>query len=104
LRKRFPVFSQTAFFTGDGDVEWIAPSGSAMQGSDWENLGNPLLGMVLATDDNQSGRSARLAILFNRGHEDAEFSLPGEGWQDLTSEAPWAGSLPARSVRFCLEQ
>jgi glycogen operon protein len=104
LRKRFPVFSQTAFFTGDGDVEWIAPSGSAMQGSDWENPGNPLLGMVLATDDNQSAHPARLAILFNRGHEDAEFSLPGEGWQDLTSEAPWAGSLPARSVRFCLKQ
>ncbi|SFB63417.1 glycogen operon protein [Rhizobium sp. NFR07] len=104
VRKRFPVFSETGFFTGNGDVEWIAPSGEPMQVSDWENPDNRLFGMMLATDDRQSGTPARLAILFNRGHEDAGFSLPGSGWRELSSGEPWGGYLPPRSVRFCLLQ
>jgi glycogen debranching enzyme len=103
LRRRFSAFSETAFFTGDGDVEWLAPTGAPMQVSDWENGENPLLGMVLETDDHQSGRPARLAILFNRGHENADFVLPGAGWQELFSGQAWQGSLPPRSVRFCLQ-
>ncbi len=103
IRKRFPVFSETAFFTGDGDVSWLAPSGASMQVSEWEDPGNMLLGMMLETADGTSGRSARLAILFNRSQKDAQFILPGSAWQDLSSDAPWDGSLPARSVRFCLE-
>ena len=103
IRKRFSVFSETGFFTGKGDIEWLAPSGAFMQVSDWENAENRLLGMTLMTDDHTSGLSARLAILFNRGHEDAEFVLPGSGWQDLISEKPWTDLLPSRSVCFCLK-
>ncbi len=103
IRKRFSVFSETDFFTGNGDVEWLAPSGSAMQTSDWENAENRLMGMLVTTDDRSSGRSTRLAILFNRGHEDAEFILSGTGWRDLLLDKPWTNLLPSRSVSFCLQ-
>lgn len=103
IRKRFSVFSETDFFTGNDDVEWLAPSGSPMQVSDWENAENRLIGMCLKTDDRTSGISTRLAILFNRAHEDAEFNLPGSGWQDLISGKPWTNFLPSRSVCFCLK-
>jgi glycogen debranching enzyme len=104
IRKRFSVFSENGFFTGNGDIEWVAPSGSPMQVSDWENPDNRLLGMILPTGDRKTGGTARLAILFNRGHEAADFLLPGAGWQDLSSDEPWGGSLPPRSVHFCLQQ
>lgn len=103
IRKRFSVFSETDFFTGNGDIEWLTPSGAPMQVSDWENADNRLMGMVVATDDRSSGRATRLAILFNRGHEDVEFILPGTGWQDLLSNKPWTNLLPSRSVSFCLK-
>lgn len=103
LRKRFSVFSEMGFFAGNGDIEWLAASGSPMQVSDWENPENKLLGMVVATHDRSSGRSTRLAILFNRGHEDIEFFLPGAGWQDLLADKPWTNLLPSRSVSFCLK-
>jgi len=104
IRRRFSVFSETDFFAGNGDVEWLAPSGSPMQVCDWENAENRLMGMVVATDDRSSGRSTRLAILFNRGHEDAEFILPGTGWQDLLSDKPWTNLLPSRCVIFCVQR
>ncbi|MBW9086710.1 glycogen debranching protein GlgX [Rhizobium wenxiniae] len=103
IRKRFSVFSETGFFTGNGDIEWLTPSGAPMQVSDWENADNRLMGMVVATVDLSSGRSTRLAILFNRGHEDTEFILPGTGWQDLLTNKPWTNLLPSRSVSFCLK-
>jgi glycogen debranching enzyme len=103
LRKRFSVFSETGFYAGNGDIEWLAASGAPMQVSDWENRENRLLGMIVATQDRLSGRSTRLAILFNRGHEDTEFFLPGPGWQDLLSNKPWTNLLPSRSVSFCLK-
>lgn len=103
IRKRFTVFSETGFFAGNGDVEWLAPSGSPMQVSDWENADNRLLGMVLATKDRSLNDQTRLAILFNRGHEDSEFILPGSDWKDLLSSKPWTNFLPSRSVSFCLK-
>lgn len=104
MRKRFPVFSEAGLFTGNGDVEWIAPSGAPMQVSDWEDPDNRVFGMVLSTGDRQTGNTTRLAILFNRGHDGTGFSLPGTGWRELSSDEPWGGSLPSRSVRFCLQQ
>jgi len=103
IRRRFSVFSETDFFAGNGDIEWLAPSGLPMQVSDWENADNRLIGMIVATDDRSSDSSTRLAILFNRGHEDVEFILPGSGWQDLLSDKPWTNLLPSRSVSFCLK-
>jgi glycogen operon protein len=103
LRKRFAAFSETGFFSGDGDVEWIAASGQPMQVGDWENPGNPVLGMLLKTLDRTSGKTVRLTILFNRGHEPVSFTLPGWDWKQLPSGDLWNQVLPPRSVRFCVE-
>jgi glycogen operon protein len=103
MRRRLSVFSGTGFFTGEKDVEWIAPTGSPMQVSDWDNPDGRVLGMMLATCDLSTSRQTRLAILFNRSHEDTEFALIGDGWQELSSGKTWHGNLPARSVAFCLE-
>ncbi len=104
IRKRFAVFSETGFFAGNGDIEWLAASGQPMEVGDWDNPDNPVLGMVLATLDRQTGRKVRLAVLFNRGHEQASFALPGWGWKHFGSGDLWNQVLPARSVRFCVEE
>ncbi|RWX79105.1 glycogen debranching enzyme GlgX [Neorhizobium lilium] len=103
IRNRFSVLSDPRFFTGEGDVEWIAASGQPMQVSDWENPGNPVIGMILKTLDRDSEREARLAILFNRSHAEIAFTLPGGSWAELLSDTAWQGALPQRSVCFCLE-
>ncbi|AYD02257.1 glycogen debranching protein GlgX [Neorhizobium sp. NCHU2750] len=103
LRRRFSVFSETGFFSGQGDVEWLSPSGLAMQAGDWDNPDNHLIGMLLATNDLENGRATRLAVLFNRGRDDADFELPGMGWHEVLTNAPWAGKLDSRSVAFCIE-
>jgi len=104
IRKRFAVFSETAFFTGKGDVEWLNTAGRPMEVGDWENSGNPVLGMVLKTLDRQTDKVTRIAVLFNRGHEAASFALPGWGWRHFPSRELWNQVLPARSVRFCIEE
>jgi len=108
LRKRFSVFSRTAFFTGtDGDVEWYAASGAPMTVSDWEQPDGATLTMVLKTEDLEIGKPRRLAILFNRAHASVDFTLPtqaGRKWQRV-STAKTGGSirLKGRSVEFLLE-
>ncbi|KKX30494.1 glycogen debranching protein GlgX [Rhizobium sp. LC145] len=103
LRKRFAVFSETHFFSGDGDVEWLAPSGNPMTVADWEAPDASAVGMILETLDRETGKPARLAVLFNRAHIPLGFMLPGKGWRELASGAPWRKTLPARSVFFCIE-
>jgi len=103
MRKRFSVFSESGFFTGNGDVEWISPSGEPMSGPDWDNPDCSLFAMLVRTDDRDTGRATRLAILFNRSQKDADFALPGTGWQALSGNSPWAGKLGSRSVAFCIE-
>jgi glycogen operon protein len=103
LRKRFAVFSDSRFFSGDGDVQWIAASGQPMQVQDWEDSGNSVLGMVLRTLDRQTNRNARLAVLFNRSQDAVTFALPGAGWTQLPSGETWSERLPARSVCFCVQ-
>jgi glycogen operon protein len=103
MRRRFAVFSDADFFTGEGDIEWLASSGKPMQVQDWEDPGNPVLGMVLKTLDRQTNRNVRLAILFNRGQAAVSFALSGSDWTQLPSGDIWNQALPARSVCFCIE-
>ena len=103
IRKRFAVFSDTSFFSGKDDVTWIAASGEPMQVGDWEDPDNPALGMVLKTLDRETGKQARLAVLFNRSHERVSFGLSGWGWRQMPSGELWNHVLPPRAVRFCLE-
>jgi glycogen operon protein len=104
MRKRFSVFSETGFFAGDGDIEWLAASGQPMDAGDWDSPDNPVLGAILATLDRETGKKVRLAVLLNRGHEQMSFALPGWGWKHLASGELWNQVLPARSVRFCIEE
>ncbi|MCK8779033.1 glycogen debranching protein GlgX [Rhizobium sp. NTR19] len=101
MRKRFSVFSETSFFTGEGDVEWLNAAGQPMQVGDWENASNPVLGMMLSTSDRTTDQATHLAVLINRSHEPFAFALPGEGWTDVVTGEAWQGMLPPRSVRFC---
>ncbi|OCJ02670.1 glycogen debranching enzyme GlgX [Rhizobium sp. AC44/96] len=110
LRKRFSVFSQATFLSGDGDVAWIAPSGQPMTVSDWETPDFATLGMVLSTTDNNSRKTVRIAVLFNRSEVAQTFSLPGPlpaAWRQLTAtgekKAAAQTTVPPRSVSFYLE-
>ncbi|MBX5146963.1 glycogen debranching protein GlgX [Rhizobium lentis] len=112
LRRRFTVFSETSFLSGNGDVEWISLSGEPMTVADWETPSLSTLGMLLATADEAfRGRQTRLAVLFNRSESRQLFTLPSEnepGWRQLTPEgAKKAGAsvtVEPRSVAFFVEK
>ncbi|AIC28978.1 glycogen debranching enzyme GlgX 1 [Rhizobium etli bv. mimosae str. IE4771] len=112
LRRRFTVFSETGFLSGNGDVEWISVSGEPMTVAEWETPSLPTLGMLLATGDRASGgRRTRLAVLFNRSESRELFTLPSEGeasWRQLTpAGAKKAGArvtVEPRSVAFFIEK
>ncbi|EPE95328.1 glycogen debranching protein GlgX [Rhizobium grahamii] len=108
LRKRFSVFSQTGLLNGNGDVEWISPSGRPMTVQEWETPNFSTLGMVLATRDEQGGKATRLAVLFNRSGGEEVFTLPGSAsWRHLAPDAAKksvaSAIVPRRSVAFYLE-
>ncbi|WP_025595230.1 glycogen debranching protein GlgX [Agrobacterium tumefaciens] len=102
LRKRFGVFSQTEFFSGNGDVAWLAPGGEPMTVSEWERPDMPAFAMVLATPDHETENDAELAVLINRSHEIVPFTLPGDDWQAIGTDFGNPAFLPARSVVFYL--
>ncbi|ARM89984.1 glycogen debranching enzyme GlgX 1 [Rhizobium sp. CIAT894] len=112
LRRRFTVFSETGFLSGNGDVEWISLSGEPMTVAEWETPSLSTLGMLLATGDSSlRGRQTRLAVLFNRSESRQLFTLPCEGepgWRQLTPEgAKKAGArvtVEPRSVAFFAEK
>ncbi len=104
MRRRFSVFSETSFFGEDGEVEWLAPDGRPMREDDWQAPDSPAFGMMLTTLDRHSKRNVRLAVLFNRSDQQVSFGLPGWQWQRFPSLELWNQVLPARSVRFCIEQ
>ena len=83
IRARFTVFSETAFFTGKGDVIWWHASGQDMQQQHWDDGNEQTLGMILGTTDRASGKAAWLAILFNRGTDTRAFRLPDGRWTAL---------------------
>ncbi|MDX8326946.1 glycogen debranching protein GlgX [Agrobacterium tumefaciens] len=102
LRKRFGVFSQTEFFSGNGDVAWLAPGGEPMTVAEWERPDMPAFAMVLATPDHETENDAELAVLINRSHEIVPFTLPGDDWQAMGTDFGNPAFLPARSVVFYL--
>jgi len=112
LRRRFTVFSETGFLSGDGDVEWISLSGETMTVSEWETPSLSTLGMLLATGDRSSrGRQTRLAVLFNRSDSRQLFMLPSDGeaaWRQLapegTKKAGAGVTVEPRSVAFFVEK
>jgi glycogen operon protein len=96
IRQRFAVFSETEFLT-DRDVEWLTPSGEPMQAGEWEDPGNSHLVMVLKTLDRRENVTCRLAVAFNRSHQDRLFHLPGGArkWRTLLGTGM---TVAARSV------
>ncbi|OWO92390.1 glycogen debranching enzyme GlgX [Rhizobium esperanzae] len=112
LRRRFTVFSETGFLSGNGDVEWISLSGEPMTVAEWETQSLSTLGMLLGTGDRASrGRKTRLAVLFNRSESRQLFTLPSEnepGWRQLTPEgakkADARVTIEPRSVAFFVEK
>jgi glycogen operon protein len=110
LRKRFTVFSEAGFFSGNGDLDWISPSGQPMTVGEWETPSLSTLGMLLSTGDRSSRKQTRLAVLFNRSDRRQIFSLPSSdksSWRILTAEgakkADGQVTVASRSVAFCLE-
>jgi glycogen operon protein len=110
LRKRFTVFSEAGFFSGNGDIDWISPSGQPMTVGEWETPALSTLGMLLSTGDRSSRKQTRLAVLFNRSDRRQIFSLPScdkSSWRILTAagakKANGQVTVASRSVAFCLE-
>lgn len=107
IRSRFAALRQSAFFTGNGDVEWLRFDGLPMTTGDWESAQTDTLMMLIATDDSVQQRQTRLAIAINRSHAPHAVTLPsrdGSRWQALLGEeAGRPGIAPARSVGFYVE-
>ena len=110
LRRRFGVFSATGFFRGDNDIVWFSAAGTPLTVPEWEAQDAGMLGMAIETQDRDSGRPTRLAVLLNRTAGELHVTLPPSkknGWSLLTAagETP-AGeqiTVPARSVSFFVE-
>ncbi len=102
LRRRFVTFSQAGFFSGNGDVTWLAPAGEPMTDAQWQDQKTSCFAMVLDTPDRESGGNAELAVLFNRSRDIVPFTLPGDGWRPIDTDFGNPAFLPARSVVFYL--
>jgi glycogen operon protein len=102
LRRRFSVFAGDGFFSGDGDVTWLRLDGAPMTVPDWEGARTDGLVMLLKSDDSETGRTARLAIVFNRGRDAVRLSLPGAGWQALLPDTGGLDLVAPRSVGWFL--
>ncbi|MBY3422181.1 glycogen debranching protein GlgX [Rhizobium laguerreae] len=111
LRRRFTVFSETSFLSGNGDVEWISLSGEPMSVAEWETPSLSTLSMLLSTGDRSSrGRQTRLGVLFNRSGSRQFFTLPSEGepdWRQLTPDGVkktgGRAIVEPRSIAFFVE-
>jgi glycogen operon protein len=93
LRKEYAPLHSGAFYTGQGDVEWLAPQGRAV---DWHR--DRALGMYLPGD-------APLLLLFNNEEQAQTFQLPeGIRWRlrltsdPATKNTATEASVPAASV------
>ncbi|PTM94308.1 glycogen debranching protein GlgX [Mycoplana dimorpha] len=105
IRKRFSIFSDTAFFDG-GNVEWLRPDGRPMRVEDWDSPFAGTLVMVLASKEVDTGETVRLAVGFNRTSEPVALKLPaanGKIWLEFLATEQ-AAELAPRSVTFLIEQ
>ncbi|MDH4441610.1 MAG: glycogen debranching protein GlgX [Rhizobium sp.] len=107
MRQRFSCFMDTAFLTGNGDVEWLGPSGETMTVDEWQTSDLGTLSMVLSTIDRETGKPARIAVLFNRSQKPRDLALPaayGRKWRRLaTGKGSATITVKPRSVDFWLE-
>lgn len=106
MRRRFGVFDQTTFLSGNGDVEWRRLDGHAMTVGDWEHPATDNLMMVLTTHDKVQKRATRLAVIINRSHAPHPFRLPDSidgKWHDALTTTAGADHIPPRSVAFLVE-
>ncbi|WP_077959705.1 glycogen debranching protein GlgX [Ensifer adhaerens] len=106
MRRRFDVFDQTAFLTGNGDVEWRRLDGHLMAVGDWEHPATDNLMMVLTTRDRIQKRMARLAVVINRGHAPHPVRLPDSidgKWQHALTGTAIPDHVAPRSVTFLVE-
>jgi glycogen operon protein len=106
MRRRFSVFGETGFFTGNGDVAWLRLDGEPLTVEDWEHPATDNLVVMLATEDRRQKRPTRLAVVINRSHAPHPFRLPSsiEGeWRDALSDLTVPSFAPARSVTFLVE-
>ena len=105
LRKRFSVFSEDRFFTGNGDIEWLSPAGGPMTVGEWENAAGTTLAVILPTLDRQSAKAVRLAVLINRAHQPQQFVMPDGDWRNLLADeiVHSVANIAARSVAYCIE-
>ncbi len=107
IRRRFDAFTDTAFLTGRGDVEWLHPDGLPMQTGDWDNPLASSFVMLLASRDTLDDSKVRLAVCVNRGREAVPLALPSPGsgnWHSLLSRngGP-AGEIAPRSIDILIE-
>lgn len=107
IRKRFSVFSETRFFSGETDVAWLSATGTPMAVEDWEDDAAPGFVMLLETIDFGQKTEARLAIIFNRSRAALDFHLPAgekKAWRHLPGDQPARHiRLKPRSVEFYVE-
>lgn len=105
LRKRFYALADPAFFK-EGDVQWLSAAGQPMRVEDWQAEHNPFLGLILTTQDHQTEKCVRLALLINRG-DGFSFTFsaePTEAWHDVFSgETGPHVNLKPHSIKFLID-
>ncbi|MFQ8430359.1 glycogen debranching protein GlgX [Amaricoccus sp. W119] len=89
------------------DVAWITPEGAAMTDGDWERAEGRAFAMILGAAGARGGPE-RLAVIFNRGHDEIAFVLPrrdGFAWDTAPDTAPNVPqvTIAGRAVRFIEE-
>ncbi|PPJ45556.1 glycogen debranching enzyme GlgX [Rhizobium sp. KAs_5_22] len=108
MRKRFSVFSETRFFSGEADVAWLSAAGEPMAVSDWEDEQGSGFVMLVNSADYELKTEVRLAILFNRSRTALDFHLPSgekKNWRHLPGDRPVRQiRLKPRSVEFYVER
>ena len=105
FRKAHPALTHDHFLTGQTkhgirDVVWLHQDGREMSPDDWNNAGQSVLGMQLATAEDE------VLVWFNRHAEQISAKLPEGNWEvamlsDDKVEAPIDENvltLPSRSV------
>ncbi|HEV2928058.1 MAG TPA: glycogen debranching enzyme, partial [Propionibacteriaceae bacterium] len=120
LRKAHPVLRRRRFFAGDaahggkspvGEIEWLKPDGTIMNGGDWNSDSRSVMvflnGDGIPEQDNMGRRITddHFLLLFNAHNEPIRFTLPsrsfGNDWRVRLDTAPGtvdpAGGRPWRA-------
>ena len=71
-----------------------------MRDEDWNRPDAACFAMVLKTLDKETGKTVRLATLFNRSRDAIPFTLIGDGWKPLGVDFGVPAWMPPRSVVF----